>query len=316
MNHSSDDVEVLTRVLSWLEAGQQVALVTVVQTWGSSPRPPGSLMAMNNTGKYVGSVSGGCVEEELIGRFQHKQFNTANPVLINYGVEPEHASQQGLPCGGQIKLLVEVLSDPASVHPLLKKLEQGELIARKVSTRSAEVELFPGQADKEIKHSETEVIKTFGPAWQLLIIGNGQIAGHLAKMALQLDYRVVVCDPRDVYEADEAIADVQYSKQMPDDAIAVMTNKKRLAVVALAHDPRQDDLALTAALESEAFYIGALGSKRSAMKRLERLQLLGYSSQKLERIHGPVGLDIGSKRPAEIALSILAHMSAVRNGMA
>ena len=315
MNHQSDDVEVLRTALNWLQAGEQVALVTVVRTWGSSPRPPGSLMAMTLAGKYVGSVSGGCVEEELIRRFRDSSLASSFPTFIDFGVDSQQASRMGLPCGGQLKVLVEALTDTASIQQLLMQLEQGELIARKVDIHSGQVELFAVEADQELMLSESAVTKNFGPAWQLLIVGNGQIASHLASMALQLDYRVVICDPRDSFEPLENIAHVHYSRQMPDDAVSQAAHIKRTAIVALAHDPRQDDLALTAAMESEAFYIGALGSRKSAGSRLERLRSLGYSEQQLERIHGPVGLDIGSKRPAEIAVSILAHITAVRNGI-
>ena len=315
MNHQSDDVEVLRAALNWLQAGEQVALVTVVRTWGSSPRPPGSLLAINLAGKYVGSVSGGCVEEELIRRFRDNKLTSRFPAFIDFGVDSQQAARMGLPCGGQLQVLVEALTDTASLQQLLLQLEQGELIARKLDIESGRVELLPGEAEQELILTESAVIKNFGPAWQLLIVGNGQIASHLASMALQLDYRVVICDPRDSYEPAQSITDVHYNQQMPDDAVNQTAHIKRTAIVALAHDPRQDDLALTAAMESEAFYIGALGSRRSASSRLQRLKSLGYSEQQLGRIHGPVGLDIGSKRPAEIAVSILAHITAVRNGI-
>jgi xanthine dehydrogenase accessory factor len=312
-NHSGDDLSVLKSALSWLQSGQQVALVTVIKTWGSSPRPPGSLMAMNQQGKYTGSVSGGCVEEELLERFIEQQF-TGRPQVIDFGVDVHQASQLGLPCGGQLSVLVEVLDDKITLKQLVDKLEVDKLVARRVELDSGKVELLPGEAEPEIKVSENYLVKTFGPAWHLLIVGNGQIATHLGSMARQLDYQVTICDPREVYAEDNPVMGVTYSKQMPDDAIQEFNTNKRLAIIALAHDPRQDDLAMTAALESQAFYIGALGSKLSAEKRRQRLQLMGYTLEQLEHIKGPVGLDIGSKRPAEIAVSILAHMIAVRNG--
>ena len=219
----------------------------------------------------------------------------------------------GLPCGGQLLLLIEQLSDQRSIEKLLAEISQGKLIARKVDTNTGAVELLNGKADLELQQTDGEVIKTFGPAWQLFIIGNGQIALQLARMALQLDYRVVICDPRDNFENYDVIDNVDFIKAMPDDAINQIGNLQRTAILALAHDPRQDDLGLTAALESDAFYIGALGSKRSASSRLQRLESLGYSDAQLKRIHGPVGLDIGSKKPAEIALSILAHITAIKN---
>lgn len=315
MNYQADDVEVLSTALKWLQAGEPVALVTVLRTWGSSPRPPGSLMAMNTNGNYTGSVSGGCVEEELISRYQSTALAGPAPTVVDFGVGRQEASRLGLPCGGRLEVLVETLNDPSSIQPLLTKLSQGELTARKVNMVSGQVELMSGKAGLDLQQSESTVIKTFGPTWRLFIVGNGQIANHLARMALQLDYLVVICDPRDQYIAQIPVEGVDYSQAMPDDAVKQITDKSRTAVVVLAHDPRQDDLALTAAIEAEFFFIGALGSRRSAQARETRLKTLGYSSKQLARIHGPAGLDIGSKRPAEIAISILAQMTAVRNGI-
>ena len=315
MSQATDDIEVLSAALNWLSSGEQVVLVTVLKTWGSSPRPPGSLMVMNLSGKYAGSVSGGCIEQQLIERLETHQLVESYPEFIHYGVDAKQAAQQGLPCGGQMLLFVEQLADALPIEQLLSEIRQGKLVARKVATDTGAVESLPGKPGQEILQTQSAVIKTFGPAWQVFIIGNGQIASQLARMALQLDYRVVICDPRDSYENQEQFDQIEYLDKMPDDAIRQIANIKRTAVLALAHDPRQDDLGLTAALESEAFYIGALGSMKSASSRLERLASLGYSDDQLKRIHGPVGLDIGSKKPAEIALSILAHITAVKNGI-
>ncbi|MGD2117407.1 MAG: XdhC family protein [Chromatiales bacterium] len=311
----ADDVEVLDTALNWLQSGEEIALVTVVKTWGSSPRPPGSLMVMNRSGQYTGSVSGGCVEEELLSRYREGTLAGPSPTLIDFGVDSQEASRFGLPCGGRLEVLTEFLNNAASIQQLLGQLQQGQLVTRKLDIASGKAKLLPGQAGIEFQHSESSISKTFGPSWQLLLVGDGQIAGHLARMALQLDYRVIICDPRDTYQPGDAISDAHYSKQMPDDAVSQLTDKQRTAVVVLAHDPRQDDLALSAALESEVFYIGALGSRRSAEARHKRLESLGYSEPQLARIHGPAGLHIGSKRPAEIAVSILAQITAIRNGI-
>jgi xanthine dehydrogenase accessory factor len=198
---------------------------------------------------------------------------------------------------------------------LLSGLQKGELIARHVDLGSGEVRLLPGKAGRELEVSETEVIKTFGPGWQLLLVGDGQLARHLASMALQLDYHVTICDPRDEFRHPSPLEGVNYTRGMPDEVVRDLADQSRTAVVALAHDPRQDDLALTAALESRAFYVGALGSRKSAQARNRRLQTLGYSEQQIDCIHGPAGVFIGSKRPAEIAVSILAQITAVRNGV-
>jgi len=315
MTDQADDIEVLEGALSWLQSGHQVALATVTKTWGSSPRPPGSLLAMNNADQFIGSVSGGCVEESLLARYRDGELAGPTPTMIDFGVDRQQASRMGLPCGGRLEVLIELLSGPESVAPLLARLRDGELVTRRVSLATGEVDLQPGDGDTEFQLSETAVAKTFGPAWQLLLIGDGQLARHLASMALHLDYRVIICDPRENFAALAPLADVHYSRLMPDDAVQGLSDQARSAIVTLAHDPRQDDLGLSAALESQAFYIGALGSKRSAQSRRERLASLGYSAQQIERIHGPAGLHIGSKRPAEIAVSILAQITAIRNGI-
>jgi len=310
----ADDLEVLEQALSWLQSGQPVALVTVVRTWGSSPRPPGSLLVMNRAGHFAGSVSGGCVEETLLARYRDGEIAGPEPTWIDFGVERQEAARMGLPCGGRLELLVEHLRDPQVITSLLQPLRQGQVVTRRLVLPAGEVRLERGRGGPDFVVSEDEVSKTFGPAWQLLLIGNGVIARHLASMARQLDYRVTICDPRDTFVDSMPLADVHYSRAMPDDAVRTLSDAPRTAIVTLAHDPRQDDLGLSAALESQAFYIGALGSTRSAEARRKRLASLGYSPAQLARVHGPAGLYIGSKRPAEIALSILAEITALRNG--
>jgi len=325
MAEPADDIDVLNGALNWLRSGQRVALATVIRTWGSSPRPPGSLLAMNGSGQFVGSVSGGCVEDSLVTRYRDGELASSEPTastlsnmtptMVDFGVNRQEATRMGLPCGGRLELLVEELTDPESIDELLQRLRDGQLVARRVELGSGEVSLQPGDGGIEFQLSEAALVKTFGPTWQLLLIGDGRLARHLASMARHLDYRVTICDPRDGFAPSSPLPDVVYSRKMPDDAVRDLSDQTRTAIVTLAHDPRQDDLGLSAALESQAFYIGALGSKRSAQARHKRLASLGYSEQQIERIHGPAGLAIGSKRPAEIALSILAQITAIRNGI-
>ena len=320
MTDKSDDIEVLSGAQAWLQSGQRVALATVIRTWGSSPRPPGSLLAMNETGQFVGSVSGGCVEESLVARYRDGELAGPAPTMVDFGVDRQEATRMGLPCGGRLELLVEELTGTDSIEQVLVSLRNGELVARRVDLASGQVSieainLQPGDGGTEFQVSETEVARTFGPGWQLLLIGDGPLARHLASMALHLDYRVIICDPRDAFAPLTPLADVHYSREMPDDAVLGLSDQARTAIVTLAHDPRQDDLGLSAALESGAFYIGALGSSRSAQARHKRLASLGYNPEQIGRIHGPVGLHIGSKSPAEIAVSILAQITAIRNGI-
>jgi xanthine dehydrogenase accessory factor len=309
----SDDLEVIRTVVEWLGEGVSVALITVLRTWGSSPRPPGSLLAIHQAGNTVGSVSGGCVEESLVASHRHGELGGERPTLVDFGVDKIEAERLGLPCGGRLELMIEILDSVDALQPLLDLMSDGQLVSRRVSLDSAEVTLQPGGGGVEFQVTENSVSKVYGPSWQLLLIGNGQVARHLARMATGLDYRVTICDPRTEFVDRNPLVGVNYSKRMPDDEVRGLKDISRTAVVTLAHDPRQDDLGLTAAMELPVFYIGALGSSRTAEKRRARLMEIGHSKQQIARIHAPAGLSIGSKRPAEIALSILAEITAVRN---
>jgi len=311
---AGSDAEVLETATRWLRARERVALATVLRTWGSSPRPPGSLLAMSDSGALVGSVSGGCVEEELLARFRSGELAEPFPTLVDFGVDRAEAGRLGLPCGGRLELLVEELPGPEPVEALLRRLEGGELVARRVCLTTGEVSLHPGEGRPELSVSEAAVVKVFGPAWHLLLVGDGQLARILATMARLLDYRVTICDPRETFADPSPLGDVTYSRLPPDEAVLALADQPRTAVVTLAHDPKQDDLALLEALPSRAFYVGALGSRRTAAARRERLARMGLTPSQIERLRGPAGLPIGSKRPAEIALSILAEMTAARNG--
>jgi xanthine dehydrogenase accessory factor len=313
--NTGTDTAVLAQARDWWRAGERVALVTVLRTWGSSPRPPGSLLAMSTGGALAGSVSGGCVEAELLARFQAGELAEPFPTLVDFGVDSDQASRLGLPCGGRLELLIEGLPAAEPIEALLRRLGNGDLVARRVCLNTGEVSVHPGAGRPELAVSEDTVVKVLGPAWHLLLVGDGQLTRLLATMAQMLDYGVTICDPRDAFADPAPLPGVTYARRSPDDAVLVLANQPRTAVVTLAHDPRLDDLALVKALTSRAFYIGALGSRRSAAARRERLAALGLSPDQLDRLRGPAGLDIGSKRPAEIALSILAEITAVRNGL-
>ena len=312
---TAEESEVIAAAAGWLQAGKQVALATVIHTWGSSPRPPGSLLVMNNDGQFVGSVSGGCVEQELVERYRCDEIGKPFPTKVDFGVDRLQAGRLGLPCGGRLELLIEQLASAEQLEMLLAHIHENKLVARHVCLKTGAVRLQSGDQHAELSVSDEAVIKVFGPTWHLLLVGDGQLARYLATMARLLNYRVTICDPRDEFADPFPLADITYTRQMPDDAVRTLANQPRTAVVTLAHDPRQDDLALTAALECETFYLGALGSVRSAAARRKRLLEMGFTTEQIERLHGPAGLAIGSKRPAEIALSILAEITAARNGV-
>jgi len=310
----SSDKEVLRAAREWLEAGHNTYLVTVVKTWGSSPRPVGSLLAVCEDGRFVGSVSGGCVEDDLVGRLSARTFKSL-PCLDTYGVTADQTARFGLPCGGRLDLLVERLAGPEPVRAVLQMLEDRRLVARRVCLATGEVSLHPATVQDEFRFDEQNVVKVFGPAWRLLLIGAGQLSRCTAEMALALDYDVVVCDPREDYARNWEVPGTVLDTRMPDDAVRDLRDDARSGVVALTHDPKLDDLALLEALATDVFYVGALGSSANNASRRERLRKMGLSGEQLGRLHGPVGLPIGSRTPAEIALAILAEITALRHGV-
>jgi len=307
------DREILETAVKWIGQGFYPALVTVVRTWGSSPRPVGSLMLMREDGIHAGSVSGGCVEEDLVSRYRSHQLSGTFPSMIDYGINREEASRLGLPCGGRLELLIERLHSVKGLQILLDKLQSSELVARRVCLNSGEVSLHPAMASEDFSYTADTVSKVFGPCWQLLLIGAGHLSGYVAQIALMLDYHVIVCDPRDTYGETWSVEGTELLRLMPDDAVRAYASHPRSVVLALTHDTTLDDMALLDALNSEAFYVGALGSKRNSERRRERLEVLGMTEQQVQRLHAPVGLTIGSRTPAEIAVSIMAEVTSRRN---
>ena len=309
------DREILETAINWMQQDHQLALVTVVRTWGSSPRPVGSLMLMREDGLHMGSVSGGCVEEDLVARYREQQLGDSYPTIIDYGINRQEATRLGLPCGGRLELLVEDLDNQAQLQTLLDKMQNRELFTRQVCLNTGEISLHAASADDDFSYTNDYVKKVFGPRWQMLLIGAGHLSQYVAQMALMLDYHVIVCDPREEYQQGWPITDseVEFTRMMPDEAVKSYATHPRSIVVTLAHDPKQDDMALMEALNSDAFYVGAIGSHKNNEMRRERLKQLGLTGQQLARLHAPVGLPIGSHAPAEIAISILAEITALRH---
>lgn len=311
----SIDLEVLKACDDWLTRGLKCELVTVVQTWGASPRPPGAMLAVCEDGRVVGSVSGGCVEDDLIERVRREGMRRTSPEVVTYGVTAEEAHRFGLPCGGTIRLVVEPLSAQSCIPELLRRISGQELVCRRLNLKTGEVALAPGVPEQDVVYGETALSTLHGPRWRLLIIGAGQLSRFLAQVATGMDYQVLVCDPREEYRATWNLPGVEVVHMMPDDFITGMRPDSRCAVVALTHDPKLDDLALMEALRSKAFYVGAIGSRTNNARRRERLAQFDLDEAQLARLHGPVGLPIGSRLPSEIAISILAEMTAVKNGV-
>lgn len=313
MNQYGTDYDVLLKAREWLDDAHEVLLVTVLKTWGSSPRPVGSVMVMSSRGIIHGSVSGGCVEEDLLQRFLEHQLSETFPTQINYGVNRVEASRFGLPCGGRLELLIEQLNDAVALQQLLDAIAQQHLITRQVDLQSGEVSLQPASSQQQFEYNHQTVRKVFGVQWTLLLIGAGHLSYTVSQMALMLDYRVIVCDPRQEYAQNWQLDGTQHTSLMPDEAVQHFADNARSVVLALTHDPKLDDMALLDALVSPVFYVGAIGSQRNCQARRDRLRQMGLTQAQINRLHAPTGIPIGSHTPAEIAVSILAEITRQRN---
>ncbi|MGA7813956.1 XdhC family protein [Caballeronia sp.] len=311
----SVDLEVLRNSAKWLERGHRVLLVTVVKTWGSSPRPEGAMLAVRDDGTVMGSVSGGCIEDDLIERVRQRGIEQTRPESVKYGISAEEAHRFGLPCGGTIQLVLEPLTLESGIADLCHAVESGRLISRTLDMASGAVTLGPAQATDGVLFDDSRLLTIHGPRYRMLVIGAGQLSRYLCSIAVGLDYHVTVCDPREEYTDEWDVPGTTIVRTMPDDTVMEMKLDERSAVIALTHDPKLDDLALMEALKTPAFYVGALGSRRNNAARRERLKEFDLSDAELARLHGPVGIYIGSRTPPEIAVSILAEVTAAKNGV-
>ncbi len=310
------DIACLRAAVAWRQAGHRVALATVLSTWGSSPRPAGSLLVIRDDGRIEGSVSGGCVEDDLIDHARGRMAEAdARPEVRQYGVGPEQARRAGLPCGGQLSLLLEPDPPAEALQDLLTALTEGERRVRRVDSLSGQWLLLPAMGTHQpVRWDGRRLTQTLGTQYRLLLVGANQIAGYLAPMAMSCGFAVTVCDPRPEMEDDALPPNVPRVRDMPDDATLAFAPDAHSAVVTLTHDPKLDDLALMEALATPAFLVGALGSQRSNDARRARLrEHFGLTDAQLARLRGPVGLPLGSKRPPEIAVSILAQLLAEKN---
>lgn len=311
---NSTDYQVLQSAISWLRDGKRIALATVVQTWGSSPRPVGSWLAIREDGQVVGSVSGGCVEDDLIRRVQTDILIRTTPELVKYGVSRDEAVRFGLPCGGTLQLLVEPRPELGVLEEIMSGIKNRAIVSREVNVLTGQSTLSIGNRSTQFQFSNEKMQTVYGPRWRMLIIGAGQLSLCLANFALTSDFDVTVIDPREEYAEGIGSEGIQFIQGMPDDVMQELGVDSHTAIVALTHDPKIDDLALIDALQSEAFYIGALGSHTNTQKRKDRLREFNLSTEQLERLHGPVGLAIGALTPPEIAVSIMAEVIAVKYG--
>jgi xanthine dehydrogenase accessory factor len=315
----SVDIEVLRTAEAWRKGGHRAALGTIVKTWGSAPRPVGAMVAIRDDGQIVGSVSGGCVEDDLVDKVRAKlaapRAEELRPSLITYGVTNEEATRWGLPCGGTLQLVLEPLENHSAIPELLEKISGQQLVKRHLDMASGRATLEPGRWQDTLEFDGRVLCTVHGPRWRLVLIGAGQLTRYLAEMARMLDYQPIVVDPREEYAAGWDLASVPVNRGMPDDVVRELNLDGHSAVVALTHDPKLDDLALMEALKSPAFYVGAIGSKKNNDARRKRLEEFDLSKGEIARLRGPVGLYLGSKTPPEIAVAIIAEMTAVRHGV-
>jgi len=307
------DLEVLHTARRWFQEKHRVLLATVVRTWGSSPRPIGSMMVMRADGHVRGSVSGGCIEDDLILRLREGALSFERPFSTTYGLQAEDAHKFGLPCGGTLELLIEPIQTDVWLDQLISQVEHGALVKRTLTLATGEVALDAGNTTGSAYATASALVSFHGPRHRLLIIGAGQLSRYVAQFALALDYAVIVCDPREEFLKEWDVDGVQCSDEMPDDLILRLAPDARTAIVTLTHDPKLDDMALLEALISPAFYVGAVGSRRNNAERRERLAYFELEADHIDRLRGPIGLHLGAKTPPEIALAIMAEITAFRH---
>ncbi|MFT3973620.1 MAG: XdhC/CoxI family protein [Amaricoccus sp.] len=315
--------------LAWARAGKGVALATVIETWGSAPRPRGSQLAISGEAEMAGSVSGGCVEGAVVAEAL-EALADGRPRLLDYGVSDDAAFAVGLACGGRIRVMVEPVG--TGQGPDLGLL--ADLVAARAARQPAVYAVRPaatpadwqrrlvlGPGDPLWPEAEAALfadradfagdwfLGTHNPPLRMAVVGAVHIAQALVPMATLAGYDVTVIDPRDAFASADRFPGVNLSHDWPDAALAEVGLDPRVAVVTLTHDPKLDDPAVETALRAPVFYLGCLGSPRTHAKRVERFTAKGFRPEEIARIHAPIGADIGAKSPAEIAVSILAQVT-------
>ncbi len=310
------DRYVLAQASLWLQDPTiaRTYLVTVIKTFGSSPAPAGTIMAINSAGATAGSVSGGCIELDILRLLPTMDFSRHGHQQLDYGVSDAIAHRTGLTCGGQLSLLVEQLHSPAQIQPLLHAIDSRLPLRRQLCLATGEISLHAQGADAaDFTIDELHVQRVFGPLQRLVLIGANHLAYNLAQLAHALAFEVIVCDPRPDFAPPPTNAPLSLHKITAEEAVRRFVTDRRCALIALSHNPNIDDAALADALPGPAYFVGALGSRMTAAKRKQRLQALGVADSAIDRLHSPVGLAINSRRPEEIAIAITAQLLALRH---
>ncbi len=306
---------VIQQLNQWLAQGMTPWLATVIETYGSSPRPEGSMMIYHPDKGIIGSLSGGCIEQELISQLAKKNWDKDQlPQIIRYGESPEQQARLALPCGGHLDILLEKieLKDQNHFIQLAQSLEKRLWVSRHIELATNRLDIIHETCEYDIQRQTNKIVHSLKPHDKLLLVGAGEVARCLAEICKNLEFDVTLCDFRDEFLQGWQVNGVQVIKTMPDDLIAEAFHDSHCAIVALAHDPRVDDMAMMEALKTKAFYVGAMGSFVTSNKRRERLIELNLAPEQIDKLHAPIGLDIHSRTPYEIAVSIAAHLISAR----
>lgn len=318
----SSQQQIISHVAKWLQAGKSVWLCTILKTWGSSPRPIGSMMACTMDGELVGSISGGCIEEDFLeqlrdGSLKERFAEERAPFMIKYGVTSEEQARLKLPCGGQLHVLLEFFEPVPRIvgvfNLISQALSEHKKVSRVVNLTTGRIHFTEEATNNPVDIVESHLIHSLSPHYKLLLLGAGDVARYVAELAMAMEYDVTLCDPRPDYLANWSVPGVKTTSRLPDDVVREQFSNPYSGIIALAHDPRVDDMALMEALKTNAFYVGAMGSDRTSAKRRERLPELGLTEEEIGRLHAPIGFRINSKTPAEIAIAIMAEVTAVRH---
>lgn len=320
----SSQQQIISFVNERLQNQKAVWLCTILKTWGSSPRPIGAMMACTMGGELIGSISGGCIEEDFLEQLRDgslkSQFDAAGkPFMVKYGETEAEQARLKLPCGGQLHVLLEYIeSTDANIEVfthLTTALENHTKISRILDLETGEISADDHSSEDAVVMEDNKMIHSLSPMYRLLLLGAGDVAKYVAEMALALEYDVTLCDPRPKYLDNWHVEGVDVTSRLPDDVVRERFSNPYSGIIALAHDPRVDDMALMEALKTDAFYVGAMGSERTSAARRERLPELGLTKDEIDILHAPIGLEIESKTPAEIAISIMAEVTAVRHSV-
>ena len=302
--------DILTPLSIWLKDKRKIALATVISTWGSSPRPVGGQMAIDQNGEIIGSVSGGCIEGAVITE-GIKSLSDGKTRVKDYGISNDMAWEVGLACGGELKVLIQPLQiEDKIIFSIVESIRKREVIKLKINTKSGlrTIDKSISQQSSSFNQLMNEFIHIIYPKPRLFIIGAVHIAQELVKLATIADFEITLIDPRDHFATKKRFPNCQIINDWPDNALSKFKFDKATHLVTLTHDPKIDDPALIYSLKENIGYVGSLGSKKTHQKRCERLSLLGFNQNDLNKIHGPIGLDIKAKNPAEIAISILGEI--------